>query len=333
MPDAPDRKTLANWRHHLQDEADAAFLYRRLAELETAPKKQDIYNRLADVEERHTAIWKTLFEEHGLRVSLKKPSLRARLLAWVGSRYSPDTLLTFLLREEGQEVKNYMDLYRSSAPGSPRKAARTLARESAEHAETLNSMADTEGEPWHQIESGGFMRNIIYGFNDGLTANFGLVAGVIGASVETHVILVTGIAGTLADALSMGSSGYLASKSEQEVYAHEIAMEKEEIRLMPEVEEEELALIYEARGIEAEKARQLASEVMSSPEQALEEKVREELKIGDPHTTPIREGWITGSATAIGAFIPVAPFLVLEGPTAMWTSFGVSMLSHFAVGA
>jgi predicted membrane protein (TIGR00267 family) len=131
----------------------------------------------------------------------------------------------------------------------------------------------------------------------------------------------------------MGSSGYLAAKSEQEVYAHEIAMEREEIQMMPEVEEEELALLYEAKGVDAERARRMAREVMADPKRALEEKVREELKIGESHTTPLKEGWITGLATAIGAFIPVAPFLFLQGQAAIWTAFTIAMLSHFGVGA
>jgi VIT1/CCC1 family predicted Fe2+/Mn2+ transporter len=137
----------------------------------------------------------------------------------------------------------------------------------------------------------------------------------------------------IADALSMGSSGYLAAKSEREVYAHEIQMEREEIRLMPDVEEEELALLYEAKGVAREQARRMARDVMADPERALDEKVREELKIGQAHTTPLKEGWITGTATAIGALIPVAPFLLLPGRLAIWTSFAVAMLSHFAVGA
>ena len=102
---------------------------------------------------------------------------------------------------------------------------------------------------------------------------------------------------------------------------------------MPEVEEEELALVYQAKGIEAGIARRMAAEVMSDPRRALDEKVREELKIGAAHATPLKEGWITGAATAMGAFIPVAPFLVLEGRLAVWTAFAVAMLSHFAVGA
>jgi VIT1/CCC1 family predicted Fe2+/Mn2+ transporter len=151
--------------------------------------------------------------------------------------------------------------------------------------------------------------------------------------VQPHIIMISGVAGMIADALSMGSSGYLAAKSEQEVYAHEIAMEREEIRMMPELEEEEMALIYEAKGIEPVRAREMAAELMRDPERALDEQVREELKIGPAHSTPFREGWITGSATAVGAFIPVAPFLVLEQRAAIWTSFALAMASHFAVGA
>ena len=114
---------------------------------------------------------------------------------------------------------------------------------------------------------------------------------------------------------------------------HEIAMEAEEIRLMPEVETEELALVYEAKGVKRDEARRMATEVMKDPQRALAEKVREELKIGAQHSTPMREGWITGTATAVGAFIPVAPFLLFHGASAIWTAFAVAMVSHFGVGA
>ena len=328
-----EKENLAVWKDHLQDEADAAFLYRRLAELELDSKRSVIYQELAEVEDRHANIWRNLISGEGLAVPEARPSLRARLLAWVASRWGTGALLEMLLKEEGQEVKGYMALYNQSKSGNPKEAALLLAKESAQHALTLSGLADQTGEPWHRIESGGFLRNVVYGFNDGLTANFGLVAGVVGASVDYRLILVTGIAGMIADALSMGSSGYLAAKSEQEVYTHEIEMEKEEIKLMPELEEDELTLIYRSKGMDEERARELASIVMKDPERALQELVREEFRIGEPHTTPIKEGWVTGLATAIGALIPVVPFFFLEGKFAIVTSFAVSMLSHFVVGA
>jgi VIT1/CCC1 family predicted Fe2+/Mn2+ transporter len=328
-----DRETFAAWREHWQDELDAAYLYRVLADAEPSPAKQDLYRRLADVEDRHTAIWKKVLSDSGESTGEPRPTVRARAMAWTARRFGPGMLTGMLLREEGREVKGYLAMHRDSAPGAAKDAALTLAKESAEHAETLGGLAGVTGEPWHQAESGGFLRNVVYGFNDGLTANFGLVAGVIGGGVAPHVVLVSGVSGMLADALSMGSSGYLAAKSEQEVYAHEIAMESEEIRLMPEVEEDELALVYEAKGIEKGEARRRAHEVISDPERALTEKVREELGIGEQRGTPMREGLVTGTATAIGALIPVAPFLFLTGTAAIAASFTISMLSHFAVGA
>jgi VIT1/CCC1 family predicted Fe2+/Mn2+ transporter len=330
---APDRPTLHSWLHHWQDELDAAYLYVALASEEADPRKQEIYRQLAQVERRHTDLWAKLLADNGHPVPAnERPSLSARIMAWLGRRFGPRYLLPLLLREEGREVKGYMDLHSASRAEDARQVSLTLARESAEHAGTLASLAGQSAEPWHRTESGGFLRNVVYGFNDGLTANFGLVAGVIGASVAPHVILVSGIAGMIADALSMGASGYLAAKSEQEVYAHEIAMEKEEIRLMPDVEQEELTLLYQAKGVDPRTARRMSEEVMRDPQRALGEQVREELKIGEAQATPLREGWLTGAATAIGAFIPVAPFLVFSGRSAAWIAFIIAMASHFVVG-
>ena len=324
------------FEHHWQDEADAAYLSRLLADAEPDPKKQDIYRRLADVEDRHLEIWAGLLAQHGRRMGPHRPTGRTRLLAFLGRRFGPAFLLPMLLAEEGREVKAYLDMHRTTGRGvAGRDEALLLAKESAEHATTLNAVAGRTGEPWHKTGAGGFLRNVIYGFNDGLTANFGLVAGVIGASTGAnyHAVIVAGVAGLIADALSMGSSGYLAAQSEREVYAHEIAMERDEIALMPEIERDELALIYEAKGIDREHAYALATQVMADPEQMLAEQVQEELGITESATSPFREAWITGTATAIGALIPVVPFFFLAGHTAATVAFAVSMLSHWVVGA
>ncbi len=326
-----------DWLHHLEDEADAAYLYHELAQLERDPGRAELYAKLARVEERHVAVWQQLLTDHGHPVPASRPSTRARGMAWLARRFGPGFLAPMLLEEEGREVKGYLGMYRQAPDGAAGDTALLLARESAQHAESLAGIVGKEGEPWHKTGAGGLLRNLVYGFNDGLTANFGLVAGMLGAqgplNLSAHAIVVAGVAGMVADALSMGSSGYLAAKSEREVHEHEIAMEREEIRLMPELEREELALLYQAKGIPVAQAEELAAQVMSDPERALEEKVREELKIGEPNASPLREAWITGTATAVGAFIPVAPFLVTTGPWAIWTSFALSMLAHFGVGA
>jgi len=336
MPPSSTAPDLHAFEHHWQDEADAAYLYRLLSQAEPDARKKDLYRRLAEVEDRHVEVWAGLLRQHGRDPGAFRPSARTRLLAALGRMFGPAFLLPMLLAEEGREVKGYLDMHRRTTRGTPGASeSLTLARESAEHATTLGEMSGRVGEPWHRAESGGFLRNVVYGFNDGLTANFGLVAGVIGAAPESahHTVIVAGVAGLIADALSMGSSGYLAAKSEQEVYANEIAMERDEIALMPEVERDELALIYEAKGMSSESARSLATEVMADPQRMLDEQVQEELGIGDPHMSPMREAWVTGIATAIGALIPVFPFLVWSGSTAVVVSFTIAMASHWLVGA
>ena len=329
----PDPKTIKVWKHHLQDEIDANFLYGVFADLEADPKRKEILSGLAEVEDRHVTRWLEMLTVYDVNVKSQRPTLKARLMAWYARRFGSTFPLSQMLGEEANEVKDYLTLHRTSTRKDVKETALALAKESAQHAENLQELTGTIGEPWHKTESGGMLGNIVYGFNDGLTANFGLVAGVIAATSDVSTILVTGIVGTVADSLSMGASGYLAAKSEQEVYEHEIEVEKEEIRLMPDIEEDELALIYETRGVPKELAQELAQEVMENPERALAEKIQTELKIGEIYATPLKEGWITGLATAIGAFIPVAPFLFTEGMTAIWISFTLAMLSHFAVGA
>lgn len=335
VTDAARVPDIHTFEHHWQDEADAAYLYDILSRLEKDPHKSDVFRRLSEVETRHLEIWASLIEQNGGSLKPFRPTARTRLLALLGRALGPGFLLPMLLAEEGREVKGYMDMHRATPRGAPGGSeALLLARESAEHATELSTITGTSEEPWHQKGSGGFLRNTVYGFNDGLTANFGLVAGVLGAAAAApqHMVIVAGVAGLIADALSMGSSGYLAAKSEQEVYQHEIEMERDEVALMPEVERDELALMYEAKGMRREVAEELATEIMHDPERMLREQVQEELEIGEPNMSPLREAWLTGGATAIGALIPVLPFFFLNGRTAVVTSFAIAMASHFLVG-
>ena len=331
----PDLRT---FQEHWQDESDASYLYGILAQLEPDQKRATVFGKLRDIEVEHARIWADLLASHGYPPGTFRPSARARIMAMLGRRFGPSSLVSLLLREEGREVREYLTMHRETAPETAGRAeALQLAKESAEHATELAHLAGVaeEGEPWHRVESGGFLRNVVYGFNDGLTANFGLVAGVLGATAtqQHEAVVVAGVAGVIADALSMGSSGYLAAKSELEVHAHEIAMERDEIAYMPELERDELALIYETKGMEPAHARALADEALKDPERMLAEKVQSELGIGTPTSSPMREAWITGTATAIGALLPVFPFFILRGAPAIVTSFVIAMAMHFLVGA
>jgi VIT1/CCC1 family predicted Fe2+/Mn2+ transporter/rubrerythrin len=322
-----------SWDEHYCDERDAAFLYRALAAIEQDAVRRDLFQRLAVVEDRHVAKWEELFRDNGRPLPAYATATRTKALAWVARHFGIGLVLPMILAEEGREVQAYLGLARQSTDRQTHKAAVDIAAESAVHARELSEVMGREGEPWHSGGSGGYLRSVVYGFNDGLTANFGLVAGVVGADVAPHIVIISGVSGAIADALSMGSSGYLAAKSEAEVHAHQIEMERHEMRLMPELEEEELAIIYEAKGLSPERARETAHAMMQDPSQALDAMVREELNIHPAELAPLKDGLITGTATAVGAFIPILPFLILEHWPAVWLSLAVSMLAHFAIGA
>ena len=329
----PDRPVADHtWDEHYCDERDAAVLYRALAAVDSG-ERAELFARLGVVEDRHAERWEELFREAGRKLPEYRTGLRTRALVWLARTFGPSLVLPLILAEEGREVQAYLGLARHSSHRSTHQAAVDIASESALHARELSAVMGREGEPWHAGGAGGMLRSVVYGFNDGLTANFGLVAGVIGADVAPHIVVISGIAGAMADALSMGSSGYLAAKSEAEVQAHQIEMERNEMRLMPDLEEEELALIYEAKGLPPDRARETARAMMQDPAQALNAMVREELNIHPAELAPLTDGLVTGSATAVGAFIPIAPFLVMDHQVAVWVSLAVSMLAHFAIGA
>jgi VIT1/CCC1 family predicted Fe2+/Mn2+ transporter/rubrerythrin len=322
-----------SWDEHYRDELDAAYLYRALAAVETDAALKQLFAKLAVVEDRHVERWQELFRDSGRPLPPYQTARRTRLLGWIAKHFGTSLVLPMMLAEEGREVQAYLGMARHSTNRQTHSAAVDIASDSAVHARELAEAMGRDGEPWHVGGSGGYLRSVVYGFNDGLTANFGLVAGVIGAAVAPHIVIISGVAGAIADALSMGSSGFLAAKSEAEMHSHQIDLERQEMRLMPDLEEDELAIIYEAKGLPPERARETARAMMRDPVQALDAMVREELNIHPADLAPIRDGVVTGSATAVGAFIPIFPFFFLTHGSAVWVSLAISMLAHFAIGA
>ncbi|MBK7935628.1 MAG: VIT1/CCC1 transporter family protein [Lewinellaceae bacterium] len=319
------------WRKSWQEEVDAHYLYRVLEKLVPEERDRKLYRDLGGLEAEHVDAWENLLREKNASVDTRTPTVKSRILAWLAHRFGTGFLRQYMAAWEGREVREYLIMHQRAKQPETRALAKQLAMDSAEH-EQLQTEDDAK-ESWHSAESGGMLRNVIYGFNDGLTANFGLIAGVIGSGAQPHIVVVSGLAGMLADALSMGSSGYLAAKSEAEVYENERRKEKLELAVMPEIEARELSLIYQSKGMQADEADRMVQSLLTDKQAFLQEKMKQELEMDTSAIFPLREGWITGLATAVGAAIPVIPFLITEGIPAIAASFIISMLAHFAVGA
>jgi len=180
---------------------------------------------------------------------------------------------------------------------------------------------------------GGSLRAAVFGVNDGLVSNTSLVMGMAGAALSNDMVFLTGVAGLLAGAFSMAAGEYISMQTQREMFEHQIAQEKEELALYPDEEAEELALIYEARGLTIEEARSVARRLIADPQTALDALAREELGLNPDNLGSARGAALSSFlAFSAGAILPLVPFL-LGAPAPVPIAAGVAALALFGVGA
>lgn len=330
------QQDLARFRANLEDERNSAALYAILAENEKDPRLAEVYRRLAATEDKHAAEWAGRLAAAGAPESSFRASWRTRTLAWLARRFSPQLIIPTLAASERQAMNAYA--------GQP-EARGMLAAEHS-HALLLQQMSQSgragmEGselaklEGRHRSAGGNALRAAVLGASDGLISNFNLVMGVAGAEVTAGGILLTGLAGLLAGAISMALGEWISVQSSRELYEKQLNTEKYEIETVPDEEREELTLIYQARGLDEETARMLAAKLMANPETAFDALARDELGI-DPEELggSAWEAAITSFLLfAAGAIVPVLPYVFLEGLPALVLSAGLSAVALFIIGA
>ncbi len=325
-------------KEHLQDEIEGALLYDALAEAEGHPKLKDVYRRLAATERRHGETWAARLRESGAPVPEVVPSWRSRTLAWLAKRFGPGLVLPTIVSMERADSRGYLRQADARDPA--------MARDETYHARVLSlirrsgpgglegsSVARIEGR--HRSAGGNALRAAVLGASDGLLSNLSLVMGVAGASMPSRSILLTGLAGLLAGAGSMALGEWLSVQSARELAEGPIAAERDEIQATPEDEAAELALIFEAKGMEQQQALKLAAEVMRDPVVALDTLTREELGI-DPESlggSAWEAAFMSFALFAVGAVVPVLPFFFLSGSTAVVSGLLASAAGLFVLGA
>lgn len=292
------------------EEKRSAYLYRVMAEAEAGTPRADLFRGLAAEAEGQAAIWA---RQTGAAVPEYAPDLRARMVAALVRRHGPRALRSVLV---AMKVRG-LSVYSHAAPGHP-----------------VPTTLEEVGKRHRGVSGGGKLRAAVFGVNDGLVSNASLILGVAGASANSSVILLSGVAGLLAGAFSMAAGEYVSVRSQREMFEHQIGLERDELAQYPEEEAEELALIYAARGLPREDAQKLAKALIADPAQALDTLAREELglnpeDLGSPWGVAI----FSFLSFAAGALVPLLPFFALSGGRALLISIGVTALALFAVGA
>ena len=305
MSEDGDGPRAKQYRTYLDAELEAARLYMVLAEAEPDEARAQIFRDLVDAEMRHAAKWA---EKLGIDPTSLEPArhgIKSRLLKWSARTLGTRRVLPVLLRIEADEIGAYM--------ADPE--ARDLVAEERTHSRMLRDMA-SPGVPGQTLRlsgaagRGGTIRAAVLGVNDGLVSNFSLVMGVAGGTGNPDFILLAGVAGLLAGAFSMAAGEYVSMRSQRDILENEMRKEEIELREWPEEEEEELRLIYQAKGFSAEEAAQVAKRVMADPKVALDTMAREELGL-DPSQlgSPWRASASSFVAFVAGAIVPILPYL------------------------
>lgn len=343
-----NQKVIAALKAAWEREVEAAQLYRVLGENEQEERRHKIFIRLAEAEEQHASE----FADRILMLGGIPPQGSTEPTS--GQRIQMRSLGTeaMLRRIEAEEERNIAQFDRYAQALKEDEESHSLflriEDEEKQHATMLHTLKSPDepstrleamfkGEKWHR-STGSWIGDAIYGLNDGLGSVFGVVSGMAGAAGQRpdggKVVLAAGLIAMLASALSMGSSAFMASKSEREVYQAEIDRERQEIEQSPEHEKEELQLLYQLKGFSEEEARGVADRVAVQPELFLKTMAQEELGLSERNfPNPLVGAGSAALSTAVGGIIPVLPFFFIKGIHAVIASALIGMAAHFAVGA
>src|SRR6185437_15484084 len=309
---------LDSWYH----EKESAWLYGRVAAAEPDPHKQRLFSQLAAAAEEQAAKWEVSSRNASgagaPRVPAAKrvfvPSIRARIVAGLIRLLGPRAVRSVLAAMKLRGLSVY------TAPIAGGHAMPT----------TVSDIGVR-----HRGGLGGNLRATVFGVNDGLVSNASLVLGVGGAAAPSSFVLVSGIAGLLAGALSMAAGEYVSVRSQREMYEYQIALEREEIAEYPDEEAEELALIYQARGVELEQARKVSRALLANPEQALDVLSREELGLNpDDLGSPLGAALSSFLSFAFGAAVPLIPFVITRstGTSTLEITAALACVALFCIG-
>jgi VIT1/CCC1 family predicted Fe2+/Mn2+ transporter len=319
----------------IQTEVDVCYLYKILAENEEDPNVATVFRQMSDIEHCHALAFlakNNLDESH-----LPQPSGRAKTLHLIGKWFGYDYILGVLLDTEKSVSSSILKARKQTQTQESLSDTAHVAilKNILSHNSKVSGANLARFEKRHRSVGGNALRAAVLGGNDGLVSNFSLVMGIAGATSGQSEVLLAGLAGLLAGALSMALGEWISVKSSQELYENQMQLEMEELETNPEGEQQELALIYMAKGIPEAQAKTMAADLMQNKSQAHDMLIKEELGINpeDLKGSAMEAALTSFFLFAIGAIIPVFPFFFWSGMQAVIISTVLSAAGLFLIGA
>jgi VIT1/CCC1 family predicted Fe2+/Mn2+ transporter len=329
---------VAKLKKQLQVEVDTAFLYDSIAAIQCDVNLTRVLHSLADIEKGHAKHMLEKVQTLDSNYEMPLPSSKAKFQLKVGKLFGYSSIISSLSNIEKQfavnTIKNKIE-QGEKLTGFEHNHLQII--EAVNNNEALNVSGGllSKFESRHKSVGGNALRAAVLGSNDGLVSNMSLVMGVAGAAVSNNTILLTGIAGLLAGAISMALGEWLSVQSSRELNQRQIELETEELEASPEEEKKELVLLYQAKGMSVIDAQKLADKAFESPETAIDAIITEELGIDKEELGG--SAWEAAIASfvlfSIGAIIPLYPFIFLEGNNAILLSVASSVVGLFGIGA
>ena len=323
-------------------EMDGVSMYAQLADMQTIPERKSIFLKLSELERKHADLWAKRITDLGGQLPTSH-SGKGHPTHNFDATGGMQAIIASVETEERRDVLNYLRQMQQVTDEETKSILRGVVLDEFAHAHVLTRLQAQSSDRstldylLHRQRqgTGSWIGDAIYGVNDGLGAIFGIVSGVSGATLgQSHYVLLAGIAGMVASALSMGSGAYLAAKSEREIFEAEVHREKLMLDENPEAAQEELAIFYQLKGVPAEDAKKIAEYLAADPDQFLKTMTAEKLNLTEDGLSNPTSSAVTGAvSTAVGAFIPIIPFFFMHGIPAVVAAAVISLVAHFAVGA
>ncbi|KVV15776.1 VIT1/CCC1 transporter family protein [Flavobacterium sp. TAB 87] len=325
-------------KDQLQTEVDTSFLYDRIAAIQNDDNLIRVLQSLSEIENGHSENILHKISKFDPKYTMPLPSSRAKLQLKLGKIFGYNSIISSLSSIEKQFAVNAVKTKLQSGEkptGFEHNHLKIIEAVNNNGALNVSGGFLSKFESRHKSVGGNALRAAVLGSNDGLVSNMSLVMGVAGAAVSNNTILLTGIAGLLAGAISMALGEWLSVQSSRELNQRQIDLETEELQASPEEEKKELVLLYQAKGMDFVEAQKLANKAFETHETAIDAIIKEELGIDKEELGG--SAWEAAIASfvlfSIGAIIPLYPFMILEGKNAILLSVGSSVVGLFGIGA